>query len=151
MTLPRIFISSTVYDFRDLRSAVAYNLRSQGLTVYVSEAADFPVSGDKSAIDECLENVKSSDYYLLLIGARTGSMIEEGVSATRKEYQTAKQQFLKTGKPRLLLYIREDVKTACENENGEELLKNLQADDPTHLLFFVEEVKTQVLKKCLVF
>lgn len=138
--LPKVFISSTVYDFRDLRSAIAYNLRSQGLTVHVSEVADFPVSGDKSAIDECLANVGSSDFYVLLIGERTGYLLEDGVSATRKEYQAAKKKFLETGRPRLLLYIRHEVKTACES--GEEALKILQhVDDSTHLLSFVEEVK----------
>ena len=58
-TIPYVFISSTVKEFRDLRSAIAYTLRTQGFNVYQSEAADFDVKGDRSAFEECFTNVRN--------------------------------------------------------------------------------------------
>lgn len=63
---PTVFVSSTVREFRDLRSALAYTLRTHGFTVYISEAADFNIHGDRSAIEECFENIRKCDYYILV-------------------------------------------------------------------------------------
>jgi len=79
---PSIFVSSTVREFRDLRSAIAYTLRAQGFTVCLSEAADFDVRGHRSAIEECFENIRTCDYYILLIGGMRGNLFREGISIT---------------------------------------------------------------------
>lgn len=111
---PTVFISSTVKEFLDLRSAIAYTLRERGLTVHLSEAFDFGVRGDRSAFEECFENIHSCDYYILLIGYNRGTLYDkdDGISITRQEYRVARDQFLSSGRPRLLLYLREDAEKA---------------------------------------
>ena len=138
-TSPSVFISSTVREFRDLRSAIAYTLRAQGLTVYLSEAADFDVRGDRSAIEECFENIRACDYYILLIGTTRGNLFEEGTSVTRQEYRVARDRFLSSGRPRLFFYLREAAETALQG--GQEAQKAAEIDDPDHLASFIGEVQ----------
>jgi len=61
---PRIFVSSTVSDFEDLRGALKYWLRSLGFHVQVSEFSDFEKPVDASTLDACLAGVKTSDAYI---------------------------------------------------------------------------------------
>ena len=96
---PNVFVSSTVLDLTDLRSAIRFVLRQSGVNVLMSEAADFPVSGDKSACEECFENIRNSDLFVLLVDKRRGSEYEPGVSVTRKELRVARESFIATGKP----------------------------------------------------
>jgi Domain of unknown function (DUF4062) len=39
---PTVFISSTIYDFKDLRSAIKYYLEELGFEVFASDYNDFP-------------------------------------------------------------------------------------------------------------
>lgn len=138
-TSPSVFISSTVRDLRDLRSAIAYTMRTQGLTVYLSEAADFDVRGDRSAVEECFENIRACDYYILLIGNTRGNLFEEGTSVTRQEYRVARNQFLSSGRPRLFFYLRKDTEAAIRASQKEQTAAGI--DDPDHLTSFINEVE----------
>ena len=136
---PSIFVSSTVEEFRDLRSAIAFFLRSQGLSVRLSEAEDFQIRGDRSAMEECFENVRSSDYYVLIIGGTRGSHYQEGVSITRQEYRVAREHYLAAGKPRLFLYLRGSTEQALRG--GETAQEIAEIDDSGHLNSFINEVE----------
>ncbi len=136
---PSVFISSTVKEFRDLRSAIAYSLRTQGFTVFLSEAADFDVRGDRSAIDECRANIRQSDYYLLLIGSNRGNVTPEGISITREEYRVAREHFLSSGHPRLFLYLRQASEIALSGNPDTQKVAGI--DDPVHLGSFIGEVQ----------
>ena len=59
---PTVFISSTVYDLKDLRSALVHVLRSQGVLAYASEVTEFGIYGDRSAVEECFSRIRTSDY-----------------------------------------------------------------------------------------
>lgn len=107
---PSIFISSTIYDFRDLRSSLKYYLQSLGYDVYLSEFNDFPKPLDVSTFDAALQTLRTADYYLLLIGHRVGGFYREfdQVSITRMEYRTAYEEAM-AGKMRLLILVREEI------------------------------------------
>ncbi|MCK4813603.1 MAG: DUF4062 domain-containing protein, partial [Candidatus Marinimicrobia bacterium] len=62
MKKPTFFISSTIYDFSDLRSAIKYYLESQGCKILASEYNDFDKPLDKHSYDACLESIKQADY-----------------------------------------------------------------------------------------
>jgi len=137
---PTVFISSTVGEFRDLRSALYYTLREKGCKVYLSEAAEFDVRGDRSACDECFRNITLSDYYILLIGNKRGSLFENGVSVTRQEYRVARDTFLSThNRPKLLMFIRESTESALGSDNGKQA--EIGIEDHLHLASFVDEVQ----------
>lgn len=82
----QIFISSTFSDLKDERNKVMRTIMS--LSCIPSGMELFPATDEeqfefiKRIIDDC-------DYYLLIIGARYGSMDESGVSYTEKEYDYA--------------------------------------------------------------
>ena len=76
-TRPRIFLSSTVQDFEDLRSALKFWLEELGFDVQASNYPDFEHAPDSDTIEACLQNVRDSDYYLLLIGTSGGQYIED--------------------------------------------------------------------------
>lgn len=136
---PSVFISSTVHDLRDLRSALAFVLRSQGIRPFASEAAEFELQGDRSAVEECYARVRSSDYYVLIIGGRRGYTEEDGLSVTRHEYRIARNQLLATGKPKIWIFIRKEIERALAGTP--EAQAQARIEDPEHLKSFVDEVR----------
>lgn len=126
----QIFISSTYKDLINEREQV----RDTILSMY-----QFPIGMEMfSAADEeqweiIKETIDSSDYYILIIGKRYGSVIGEGIDAgmsyTEKEYRYAKS----IGLP-ILAYIKKDeVITANNVDTDPEKVKKLQEfkDDVT--------------------
>ncbi len=136
---PSIFISSTIKEFRDLRSAISFTLNEQGFIVYQSEASDFDIKGDRTAFDECFENINNCDYYILLVGNTRGSLFEEGVSITRQEYRVARNAFMSSQRPRLFFYLRRDTEMLLQNTRKKQLASGI--DDPKHLKSFIEEIQ----------
>lgn len=135
---PSIFISSTVKEFRDLRFAMAYIFRRQGYIVSQSEAYDFNVSGNSTAVKECLKNIRNSDYYILLIGNETGYIFENDISITRCEYRVAKESFLETGRPVMHLFLRNETDIALKTNNNNEIP---EFDNVPHQRTFIYEVQ----------
>ena len=82
----QIFISSTFSDLKEERNKVMQTIMS--LDCIPAGMELFPAMDEeqfefiKRIIDDC-------DYYILMIGARYGSMDESGVSYTEKEYDYA--------------------------------------------------------------
>lgn len=126
----QIFISSTYKDLIPEREKV----RDVILSMY-----QFPIGMEMfSAADEeqweiIKETIDSSDYYVLIIGKRYGSVIEEGsekgISYTEKEFRYAKS----IGLP-ILVYIKDEKIITSDNiEEDAKKLKKLNA--------FIEEAK----------
>ncbi|MGL6520729.1 DUF4062 domain-containing protein [Aeromonas dhakensis] len=89
----QVFVSSTFTDLKDERSAVIQTLMKMDCIPAGMEL--FPAMDEeqfefiKKVIDDC-------DYYLLILGARYGSISEEdGLSYTEKEYHYAKEKGMK--------------------------------------------------------
>ena len=123
---PTIFISSTIYDFRDLRSSLKYYLEELGYVVNMSEFNDFRRDPDENSYEACLNTVKASDYFILLIGSRVGGLYSaaEQTTITQEEYRTAYNS-AKEGKTRILVFVRSDVWTVKEDRGS--LSKLLQS------------------------
>lgn len=107
---PRIFVSSTIYDFRDLRSALKYYLEALGFEVLLSEHNDFTKELDLNSFDACLKSIEQVDYYILFVGSRVGGYYDatQKVSITQQEYRTA-YSLAKERKVKLLLFVREEL------------------------------------------
>ncbi|HEV7281975.1 MAG TPA: DUF4062 domain-containing protein [Pirellulaceae bacterium] len=110
MKPPTFFLSSTIYDFRDLRSALKYYLEQQGCRVLASDYNDFPKPLDTHSYEACLKAIGECDYFVLLIGARVGGWFNEveQVSITQQEYRHAYSLHLQ-GKLKLLSFVRSEV------------------------------------------
>jgi hypothetical protein len=118
-TKPAIFISSTIYDFRDLRSALKFWLEQLGYEVMLSEFNDFTKPLDENSYTACLKAIERANYFILLIGARTGGLFDASkkVSITRMEYRTA-YDLVKAGKMKLITFVREDLWNVREDRKA---------------------------------
>jgi len=122
MNQPTFFLSSTIFDFSDLRSAIKYYLESQGAKVLASEYNDFEKNLDKHSYQACLGAISSADYYVLLIGTRVGGWYdqENKVSITQQEYRVA-YDLHKQGKIKLIIFVRESI---WQFKNDRKMLEN---------------------------
>jgi hypothetical protein len=127
MHRPTIFISSTIFDFRDLRSALKDYLESRGCAVNASEFNDFDKPLDTHSYEACLKAIERSDFFVLLIGARVGGWFDEKarVSITRQEYRHA-DTLAKAGKLKILTFVRDDI--WHYRQSTKELARSLKAD-----------------------
>jgi len=164
MKRPRIFISSTIYDFKDLRSSLRYWLQDElGYDVQMSEYCNFDKDSSKNSYEACLEVIPDCEVFILLIGSRVGGMYDKKnkISITRKEYQTA-YEAAKAGKvKKIITFIRQNVWDAREDRKSlKKLLSNeydsensnlpgydtayyastILNDDAKHILSFIKEV-----------
>lgn len=161
MVRPRVFISSTIYDFHDLRSALKYWLEESGYEVLMSESCDFEKDSSKNSYDACLETIKECDYFVLLIGGRVGGWYDESTSITRKEYQIAYESAQDGRIKRMIPFVRQHIWDVLEDrkaliktledldiqENGLPVGKRLVAyhdskliKDAEHIMTFLDEV-----------
>ncbi len=129
----QFFISSTYQDLRDERSAVQDAVISNG--DFPVQMESFPAAAEdqfqfiKSLIDEC-------DYYVLIIAGRYGSVADDGLSYTHKEFRYALAQVVP-----VLVMLRDDRedlphKHSEQEPNGQKLLNE-----------FIAEVETGRLRK----
>ncbi|WP_374950319.1 DUF4062 domain-containing protein [Mucilaginibacter sp.] len=86
----KIFVSSTCYDLTQIRADLFDFISSLGYQPILSEYPSFPIDPNKDTIENCIENVKSADLFILIIGNRYGSVVEHGKSITNTEYLYAK-------------------------------------------------------------
>ena len=99
----QIFISSTFADLKDERNMVMQAVLER--KCFPAGMELFPAI-DKEQFDYIKKVIDDSDYYLLIIGARYGSMDENGVSFTEKEYDYA----VKKGIP-VIAFLHNDIKS----------------------------------------
>jgi hypothetical protein len=149
---PRVFVSSTVLDFVDLRSALRHWLEELGFEVAMSETADFPRQPDQDTFLSCLQAIESSDFYVLLMGTRVGSAYQPGVSVTRQEFRWA-AELARQGRIKMMLFIRTEVMSALRERRA--MSRPVSSPDPTAALpagstlqdpdqiqAFVDEIRT---------
>ncbi|MDD5215042.1 MAG: DUF4062 domain-containing protein [Methylococcales bacterium] len=130
MKTPTFFISSTIYDFKDLRSALKFYLEEQGCKVMASEFNDFATSSDAHSYDACLEAIKSADYFILLIGSRVGGWYdkENRISITQREYREA-YELQKAGKIKIFNFVRSEIWNLKDNQKElEKYLESISLD-----------------------
>lgn len=88
----QIFISSTFVDLQDERQAV---LRAILELDHMPAGMELFPATDDTAWQLIRDVIDGSDYYVLIVGGRYGSLDETGISYTEKEYDYA----LATKKP----------------------------------------------------
>ncbi|MEX2245590.1 MAG: DUF4062 domain-containing protein [Dehalococcoidia bacterium] len=122
---PRVFLSSTIPDFRDLRSALKFWFEELGFEVQASDYPDFEHAPDAEAIEACLTNVRCSDYYVLFIGERLGWYVaDQRASVTQLEYRAAYESFCQTQqRPLLVTFVKQSLRARLDanKRRGKEL------------------------------
>ncbi len=110
MTTPTFFLSSTIYDFKDLRSAIKYELENRGCQVLASDHNDFGNDPNLNSYEACLRQIDNADFFILLIGSRVGGKFDQdqSISITRAEYRHAYKRHLE-GKLKILPFVRRSI------------------------------------------
>jgi hypothetical protein len=106
---PSAFISSTFIDLKEERNAVANVLREYNLNI---NALDIKPASNDSSRKEIISGIKESDFIILIVGERYGSIIPQmtlskELSITRWEYIRAVKSF---GKHALVYFKRVESK-----------------------------------------
>ena len=88
----QVFVSSTFTDLKEERSSVIQTLMKMDCIAAGKEL--FPAL-DEEQFQSIRRVIDDCDYYLLIIGGRYGSVTEEGISYTEKEYDYAVEKSIK--------------------------------------------------------
>jgi hypothetical protein len=72
MAKPRVFVSSTFYDLKHIRSSLDIFIESLGFEPILSEKGDIAYSPDHPLDESCYREVQTSDIFVLIIGGRYG-------------------------------------------------------------------------------
>jgi hypothetical protein len=137
MNKPSVFVSSTCYDLKQVRSDIKQFLEGLGLDPVMSEYSSFPVSPELGTVDNCIKAVESrADIFVLIVGARYGSATDHGKSVTNLELLAAKAK----GIPVYVFVMRSvlDVLPVWEASPDADYSRVV---DSSELLKFVAELK----------
>jgi hypothetical protein len=102
MARPRVFVSSTYYDLKHIRSSLEIFVESLGFEPILSEKGDIAFSPDVGLDESCYREAASADIFVLVVGGRYGSesgssnklqhsFFERYESITKKEFEAAQE------------------------------------------------------------
>jgi hypothetical protein len=86
MSKPRVFVSSTYYDLKHIRSSLENFIEGLGYDPILSEKGDIAYAPDIALDESCYREVRNSDIFVLIIGGRYGAEKSSGKSAVPKEF-----------------------------------------------------------------
>lgn len=110
MAKPRVFVSSTYYDLKHLRSSLENFIEGLGYEAVLSEKDSIPYVPEVALDESCYREARNSDVFVLIIGGRYGSAASSernrGVnksdfyatyeSITKEEYKNARSKGIPT-------------------------------------------------------
>jgi len=101
MAKPRVFVSSTYYDLKHIRSSMELFIEGLGFEAVLSEKGDIAYTPDRALDESCYREAAAADIFVLVVGGRYGSEVsganrktspaffDRYDSITKKEFDTA--------------------------------------------------------------
>ncbi|MBI6115880.1 DUF4062 domain-containing protein [Salegentibacter maritimus] len=140
MAKPRVFISSTFYDLRQVRADLDFFIEQMGYDPVRNEEGDIPYGKDEALEEYCYKEIKNIDILVCIIGGRFGSESKSNnrSSITQMELKAA----LSEGK-QVYTFIDANVLSEYEtyliNKEGETKYRYV---DDKRVYEFIEEIKS---------
>lgn len=138
MAKPRVFVSSTYYDLKQVRSDLERFINDQGYDAVLNEKGHISYGSQEKLEEYCYKEIDQCDILISIIGGRYGSKSQETeYSVSNKELKKA----LETGK-QVYIFIESSVATeyrTYEVNKGTEGM-NYAAVDDVKVYQFLEEV-----------
>lgn len=149
MARPRVFVSSTYYDLKHVRSSLDIFIESLGYDSVLSEKGDIAYTHDKPLDESCYREAEGADLFVLIIGGRYGSEIssaskkparsffERYESITKKEYESAVSRDI----PIYILIeggVYSEYQTFLRNKDNKEI--NYAHVDSVNVFILIEEI-----------
>lgn len=121
--LYQVFISSTFTDLKEERQKVSDALSKAG---HIAQGMELFPAGDQQQLDFIKRVIDRSDYYVLIVAGRYGSVDPDGVSYTEREFDYAFDK-----KIPILAFLHEHPETLpqqhCEqDQTGRDRLNNFR-------------------------
>ena len=152
MAKPRIFISSTFYDLKHIRSSMENFIDSLGFESILSEKGSIAYNPDIPLDESCYREAHSCDIFVLIIGGRYGSPIssEEVVDKTNfyERYKSiTKLEYENAIKKDIPVYILIEKSVYSEYDtfkrNRENSSVNYAFVDSVNIFYFIETILNQ--------
>ncbi|WP_305156705.1 DUF4062 domain-containing protein [uncultured Muribaculum sp.] len=122
MAKPRVFISSTFYDLRQIRADIDQFLKGLGYEAIRNEEGSSPYGKEERLEEYCIQEVRHSDILVSIIGGRFGSESKDEASI---------EKYLQKGS-----ISQRELRTAIDNQKQVYIFidKNVSAEYQTYLL-----------------
>ncbi len=139
MARPRIFISSTFYDLRQIRADLEKFIDSLGFEAVRNEEGDIPYGKEEELQEYCYKEIANVDILVSVIGGRYGSESNlSKYSISQKELKTAIEQ-----NKHVFIFIDKNVSSEYEtyvlNKENESI--QYKYVDNKLIYTFIEEIK----------
>ena len=90
MAHPRVFISSTYYDLKNVRADLERYIKDRGFDPVLNERGQIPYGSDAKLEEYCYKEIEHCDILISIIGGRFGSSSsQDTASISQKEFKTA--------------------------------------------------------------
>ncbi len=152
MVRPRVFVSSTYYDLKHIRSSLENFIDSMGFETILSEKGNIAFMPDVPLDEACYREVENADIVIVIIGGRYGSERSEGKQHTTKQFYDRYESITKTEyvtaiKRNIPIYILvekpvyADYETFLKNKTNEEI--NYGHVDSVNIFYLIDEILSQ--------
>lgn len=138
MAKPRIFVSSTYFDLKNIRADLERFIKSQGYEPVLNERGHIPYGSEEKLEEYCYKEIHLSDILVAIIGGRFGSQSKhDNRSISNTELKTA----IELGK-QVYIFIDKNVyaefRTYERNKENENI--SYASVDDVRIFQFIEEV-----------
>ena len=152
MARPRIFVSSTYYDLKHIRSSLENFIDSMGFESILSEKGQIAYSPEIPLDESCYREVGNSDIFIIIIGGRYGSeksekrdekdkdFFDRYDSITKQEYKSAVERDV----PSYILIeksVYSEHEIFLKNKNNESI--NYVHVDSVNIFHLIEDILSQ--------
>lgn len=139
MAKPRIFISSTFYDLRQIRSDIDLFIETLGYETIRNEEGDIPYGKEDALEEYCYNEIKSIDILISIIGGRYGT------ESKQNTYSISQTELKKALNEKKQVYIFIDKNVLSEYEtyqlNKDNDAIKYKFVDNIQIYRFIEEIK----------
>lgn len=140
MARPRIFVSSTFYDLRHVRSDLERFIRELGYEPVLNERGTIPYGKEEKLEEYCYREIQNTDILVSLVGGRFGSGSDHGdYSISQMEFKIAHRLGKQT-----YVFIDKDVRaefgTYLLNKGTKADIKYRHVDD-ARIYRYIEELQ----------
>lgn len=142
MAVPRVFISSTYYDLKEVRNIIGNFVANMGYEAIMHERTGVAYTQDKPLEEDCYHELASCDIVVCVIGSKFGSKSSRNeLSVTMNEIQNAIKH-----KKKVYIFIAKDVfieNRTYEKNKDNTSFKSAYTDD-LRIHAFILELRTNV-------
>ena len=138
MAHPRVFISSTYYDLKNVRADLERYIKGRGFDPVLNERGQIPYGNEEKLEEYCYREIENCDILVSIIGGRHGSSSShDPYSISQKELKTA----IDLGRP-VYIFVEKSVlaeyKTYEKNKESKDI--EYVAVDNAAIYQFMDEV-----------